>query len=101
MEGVADWYTLPWNNKGIGEDNTVTSSRLLELMGYKGQVLNSVNYMGTRQDNNYQTTSAGGLVGFSRRNSKETIRMGMAAELYGPQTQVQRPPPWGYRRCPW
>ena len=59
VEGVADWYTLPRNNNGIG---AVTSSRLLELISYEGQVLNSINYMGTRQENNYQSTSAGGAV---------------------------------------
>ena len=64
VEGVPDWYTLTRNNNWIGEDNTVTCSRLLELMGYKGQVLNNVNYMGTRQDNNYQANSTGGVVGF-------------------------------------
>ena len=56
VEGISEWYTLPRNNNGIGKDNTVTSSRLLKLMGYKGQVLNSINYMGTRHDNNYQAT---------------------------------------------
>ena len=45
VEGVADWYTLPRNNNGIGKNNAVTSSRLLELISYEGQVLNSINHM--------------------------------------------------------
>ena len=85
--------TLPDNINREARNDTAINNRLLELIGYEGQVLNSITNIGNRaqRGNSHQMVSKEGEVGYSNKIVKETIR--------GPdngQVWISRPRPNSY-----